>query len=249
MYRHLNIGPAVVETALILYLLGFYISGEVARRHAKRHGLDGNAVQNALIIGLLVGIIGARLAYIFQHWAIYREDLGGWISLTPQALAIPAGLLAGTAASLGYAYWRKLALRPFLESIAPGLGLFMVILGLALLARGGAFGQASDLPWAIDLWGETRHPTQLYASIGGALTLGAWWYWRLSLLGRGFAFIVAGNALTWLLVGLLLAEPELVLNTYRTLQVVAWAALVAATLGWAWWSQLPYQPGNLSQTE
>ena len=47
----------------------------------------------------------------------------------------------------------------------------------------------------------------------------------------GFWIIVVGNALTWLIVGMLLVDPTVVLS-YRLEQIIAWIALVAAAFRW-----------------
>ncbi len=38
----------------------------------------------------------------------------------------------------------------------------MISLGTAHLLSGDAFGATADLPWSIYLWGEYRHPSQVY---------------------------------------------------------------------------------------
>jgi phosphatidylglycerol:prolipoprotein diacylglycerol transferase len=47
----------------------------------------------------------------------------------------------------------------------------MLALGLAHLSSGDAFGAPADVPWALDLWGARRHPSQVYEILGASLIL------------------------------------------------------------------------------
>ncbi len=232
MYRTLHIGPAALQTAFVLYLLGFYLATEFATRNAKRHHTNGNTIQNAMLVGLVGGLVGARLVFAVLHWAAYQDDLSAWFSIRPQGLNVVGGVIVGSAVMLAFGRWRRVALRDFLEIITPGVGILMVVLPLAFLAEGSVFGKASELPWAIELWGLKRHPTQVYAAIGSAVTFGIWWRYRDRLDNHEFLVIVTGNALTWMLVGFLLAEPALALESYRLVQVMAWAVLVVVAFAW-----------------
>lgn len=228
MYRHIHIGPATLQTSMLLYLFGFYLATEVIRRHTKRRDPNDNLFQSALFFGFLAGLLGARIVYALRHWVAYHDDLGAWFSITPQGLDTIGGLLIGTAIAILYSWRRGIDIDTFAEAVAPGVGLFMIIMPLAFLAEGTVIGQTTELPWAIDLWGEKRHPTQLYAALGALSTLMVWWRFP------SYLTIVGGNALTWLLVGLLLAEPTLILDSYRLSQILAWIALVITTFVWSW---------------
>jgi len=62
-----------------------------------------------------------------------------------------------------------LPLWPALDALTPGLAAVMIAIGLAHIASGDAFGSPADLPWAIQLWGARRHPTQIYETLAAAL--------------------------------------------------------------------------------
>lgn len=235
MLRHIHIGPAVLQTALVLYLIGFSLALEAIRRSAPRHNLNSNRVQNITMLGFIMGLLAARITYALDHWAAYRDDWQAWVSFTPQGLNVIGGI-AGAALVMGLAVWRyQIPVRAFLDTLAPGMGIILVLIPLAFLAEGSIIGKPTSLPWAIDLWGQSRHPSQLYASLGGIVTLGAWWFYRPVMRGAGFLIICIGNAITWLVVGLLLAEPSLIFDQYRLVQIGAWLILITSVLLWNIW--------------
>ncbi|MCL4410283.1 MAG: prolipoprotein diacylglyceryl transferase, partial [Gammaproteobacteria bacterium] len=68
--------------------------------------------------------------------------------------------------------WRNKMLRTDLLDIAtPGAIVFVMGLTLGAFLNGDAYGIPAQLPWSIYLWGEWRHPVQLYELAGLALVL------------------------------------------------------------------------------
>lgn len=235
MLRHIHLGPAAMQTAIVLYLVGFILATEAIRRLAPKHGLDNNRMQNITMFGFIVGLLAARITYALAHWTAYHDDWQAWLSLNIQGLDTLGGVVGGIIA-ISFGVWRyHLPARPVLDTYAPGLGILLIVIPLAFLADGSVIGKPTDLPWAIDLWGQERHPTQLYASIGAALTLAVWWFYRPAISGMGFLIITIGNALTWLVVGLLLAEPVLIFDQYRQVQIAAWLILISSLWVWNIW--------------
>lgn len=235
MMRHFNLGPASFETALVLNLLAVFFLIEAARRQAVRRDVPQDTTQNALLAGFFSGILGSRIGYGLLHWQAYSDDWRGWVALGDQGLHLEIGLIVAAMVSTAYALWRKIPLRLWLDVVAPGVGVLMIVVSFAFLAEGSVIGQPSDIAWRIELWGESRHPTQLYAAIGAFLTMVYWWLSPKPFSGSGFVQIIGGNAIVWLLLGFLLAEPSLLLN-YRLVQVLAWGALIGVVLLWNVWS-------------
>ena len=70
------------------------------------------------------------------------------------ALAFITAILYGQRKHLPF--WRTL------DVLTPGFAALAISIEFANLASGDAFGKPTDLPWAIYLWGDYRHPTQIY---------------------------------------------------------------------------------------
>lgn len=58
-----------------------------------------------------------------------------------------------------------------LDIVTPGVVVFDMGLALGAYLNGDAFGIPAQLPWSVFLWGEWRHPVQLYELAGLALVL------------------------------------------------------------------------------
>ena len=159
----LKLGPFVVSSVLATLLAATWLGMEMAEREGKRHGFVRSEVSNTLSLALAVGIIGARLAHVARYWSSYQSDLTQVFALTPSALDPLAGVLFGLLAAYIYLQGRQIAIARFLDALASALALVTAVVSFGNLLSGDAFGApAGNLPWAIELWGERRHPSQVY---------------------------------------------------------------------------------------
>src|SRR5512143_2106809 len=162
MFPIIQLGPFAVPTRGLILLATLWVAVDVAGRASKRSGLRDDDVFNLVFTGLIFGLIGSRLGYVIQYWPVYRDDPGGILALNLNTLSPPAGLAAALLAGLWFAGRKKIANRRLLDVLTPGLLVFAAGLALADFASGDGYGAPSQLPWAINLWGEQRHPVQLY---------------------------------------------------------------------------------------
>lgn len=168
----LQIGPLAIQLPGLLLLAGVWLATTLAERSAPRHAVKPELLINLVFYSLLAGVAGARLGYAARYLSIYAADPLGLLSLNPSTLSVPDGILIGALAAWIYGQRRGLPLWPTLDALAPGLAGFGIALAAAHLASGDAFGAPTDLPWAIQLWGAARHPTQVYELLLALVALG-----------------------------------------------------------------------------
>ena len=99
---------------------------------------------------------------------------------------------------------------------------------LSHLAAGTAFGSPTILPWGIDLWNATRHPTQIYELLASLLTFSLLWFPKRDLRpGILFLSFTAWTAGWRLFLEAFRGDSILVFGEFRLAQVVAWMMLAA----------------------
>lgn len=241
MLRVLNVGPLAVPVPEMLILLGFWIGLELAERHAYRYRIDPARLYNLVFAGILAGLIGARLVYAARSSAAFLENPLNLLALSPQMLD-PLGGLAFAALGAGaYALRKKMPLWPTLDALTSLFSALFVTFGLANLASGAGFGAPADLPWAIDLWGERRHPTQVYETLTALLIAAAVWpVTRISRIsehpgvsgvnpsakpGMRFLVFAALTAAARLVLESYRGDSTLVIGLFRQAQLVAWVVM------------------------
>jgi len=191
MFPSISLGPYLLQTPGLALLLGVWIGLTLIEKESIRLKLDKEQVYNLVFWSLVAGIIGSRLAYAARFLNVYIDDPLSLVALNPSTLSPQAGLVIGVIAAVGFGWWKKLHLRPALDALAPGLAAFMIALGVAHLLSGDAFGAPTNLPWAVYLWDEMRHPTQVYEIILATAVFLAVWKRPFGRPGAGLNFLLA----------------------------------------------------------
>ncbi|HJW84919.1 MAG TPA: prolipoprotein diacylglyceryl transferase family protein [Anaerolineae bacterium] len=242
----IQVGPLVVPSRGLILLATFWVASWVAERAAKRLGLRGDDVYNLGFYGLVAGLLGARLGYVIQYWSVYQNDLGAIFALNLNTLSPAAGLLAALAVAYWYARRKRIVNRRLLDALTPGLVVFAAGLALADLASGDGYGAPAQLPWSINLWGELRHPTQIYHLLAASAIGVVVWRSSRPFDGAHFGLCVALYAASRLFLETFHGDSEIFAGV-RVVQVWSLIALVIALLllrRWAGDWARDVQPAN-----
>jgi phosphatidylglycerol:prolipoprotein diacylglycerol transferase len=228
----LQVGPLAIQLPGLILLAGVWFAILAAERTAAGRGVVPDRVTSLIMISLVAGIMGARLGYALRFLDLYLDRPLALLALNPNTLAGFEGLVVGVLAGLTYAQRRKLPLLTVLDVLAPGLALFMIALGLAHLASGDAFGAPTSLPWAIELWGAERHPSQLYETLLAGLI-----FWltlkleqRTAFDGFLFTSLVALQAAGRLFLEAFRGDSRIIAESLRVAQLASLGLLAASLL-------------------
>jgi len=233
MFPYLRIGPFLLQLPGLALLLGVWVGISLAEKQALARRLDASAVYNMIFAALVAGVVGARLGYAAQYASIYLDTPLQLFALNPQTLSLPSGLLFAAVAAALYGYRRKLPLLPTLDVLGIGGAALAVFIGVAHLLSGDAFGSPTDLPWAVYLWDEYRHPAQVYEIL---LALGV-----LALVlrqsprrrrGEVFLLTVAGSAAARLFLEAFRGDSPLTPGGFRIPQLLSLLILAAVWMVW-----------------
>lgn len=229
----LQIGPLALQLPGLLLILGVWLGSLMAERGAQQQQLSPSKISNMIFYALIGGLIGARLGYVLRFLELYLQSPLGILSLNPNTLAPVEGMATAIIVALIYAQRSKLPLWPTLDALTPGIALFMIFIGLAHLASGDAFGAESDLPWAIELWGAHRHPTQIYELLSAVLIMFLVLRLRRGTSFEGFLFLVYMGmaALQRFLIEALRGDSLIVLGNIRSAQLISLLILMVSLIG------------------
>lgn len=128
-------------------LIGFWI----AMAEAKRTGQNPEDYLDMGIVGVVLGIVGARLYYVVFSWEMYKDDPLQIFNLRAGGLAIYGGVIGAVIAVLACAKWKKLYAPQIFDTIA------MALINGQMLGRWGnffnreAFGEYTDSLFAMRL--------------------------------------------------------------------------------------------------
>lgn len=228
MYPTLEIGPLVIPTAGLVYILGLWLALSAVERAAALLKLHVPATYTVAVTGVAAGFVGARLVFVTLHWQAYTDNLLGIVWPLTSGFNLAAGLLVGVAAAFFYGRARDLPPAATLDALAPGLLVALIAVSLADFLAGPGYGQQADLPWSISLFGIRRHPVQLYEIAAGAAGLLAWWWALRHARFSGQPFLISATLYSAgrLLVDAYRANTPLTTGGYHLVQIISLAVLL-----------------------
>ncbi len=169
-------GPLRLHSYGVLLAIGCAAAIWRASINSGRAGLTSLQVQDAGILLVLCGLIGARLTYVALNHADFAADPLAIVALWDGGLTYHGGLAAGILA--GYLYTLRTKTRPglFADLAAPSLALGYAIARIGCFLNGCCYGHPSDMPWAMRFRTDggpditvPSHPVQLYSSAANLL--------------------------------------------------------------------------------
>lgn len=186
-----SMGPFAIHWYGIIIASGIIIAYILGRRFAIKEGIDDEHVAEALIVGVITGIVGARLYYVFSRWDIYSQAPGEIFKTWHGGMAIHGGVIGAMIGVFIYTRLRKKVSFTFFQ----GFDIAALMLPLAqAIGRWGnfcnheAYGTPTDLPWKMYVPPMYRmpgyqsfeffHPTFLYESLWnvGVFIFLVWFY-------------------------------------------------------------------------
>ncbi len=240
MFPILQVGPLAIQVPGLILLAGLWVGLNLSERFIQTRSerfVGPDDISKLTLIGLITAFLGARLGYVLRFPSAFSQNLPSLFSLNPGLLDLWAGILAGLTACVIYAHRKGLPLWPTLDALTPLFIVLNIALPLSNLASGAAYGLPSKLPWAIELFGTYRHPTQIYEALAAGLVLVYFWsrQSRVSKLGEGQFFLqfVALSAAASLFLYGFRAAGSLFYNGWRVSQIVAWLTLAVSL--WLLW--------------
>ena len=160
----INLGFYQLSTHGLIIAIGFLSAEILARRAAGKRGLSADLVDNAAIIAVLAGLVGARIVYI----AVLGRGMSFWqmLEIWNGGLSSHGGYVFGILAGLLYFKWKKVDIFKYADVVLPFMLIGWAIGRIGCFLNWDSYGKLTRVPWAIVVYGEPRHATQLYESFG-----------------------------------------------------------------------------------
>jgi phosphatidylglycerol---prolipoprotein diacylglyceryl transferase len=173
----------------VLIIGGAMLSAWLAAKRAKQRGYDPEDVWNLLLLGLVLGIAGARLYYVAFEWERYAgRALLEIINPQGGGLAIHGAIVGAVLAALIYTRWKKLPFIEWLDICLPTMLLAQAVGRWGNFFNQEAYGRPTTLPFGVEIDSNHRldpfrdmqqypptqlfHATFLYESIWNIAGLG-----------------------------------------------------------------------------
>jgi prolipoprotein diacylglyceryl transferase len=170
-----DIGPLRVTFYGIVIAVGVFLGWRLTVRRIQAKGEDPAVAERILIWMVVIGFLGARLAYVSTHLSNFEGEWWKVIAIWEGGLALFGGLTAGALTVIVLSRRWGMSLPTLLDSLAPSVPLAQAFGRWGNYFNQELFGTPTDLPWGLEIAPEHRpeayadattfHPTFLYESL------------------------------------------------------------------------------------
>ena len=166
-----KIGDYSVYWYGLIITFGMLLAVIYAWRSAPRYNVNASKLFNCVLVGLITGIIGARLYYCAFQWETYVQDPISILYIHEGGLAIYGGIIGALLGGLIVAKIQKMKFMPILDISMMGFLLGQGIGRWGNFMNQEAFGYETTLPWGMISEGTLTeyanpvHPCFLYESL------------------------------------------------------------------------------------
>lgn len=161
----ISIGPIAISTLGVFMVLGFILGSFLIWKRGKEEGYDESELVDGIFLLTIIGLIGARIWYVFWHFADFENNLFRAFSI----IRVPGfswfgAFLAGLFALAVFANKKKWDFFQAADLFVFGLTLGQIFGLIGSFFDGSFYGKPTNLPWGIRFPGldQPRHPTQFY---------------------------------------------------------------------------------------
>ena len=162
-----RIGSFEIYWYAVIILCGFMLAVFYAFRSGRRFGVNTEDMIDVVLVGLICGIIGARLYYVIFHIESFHS-LSDVINIRDGGLGIYGGVILAFVGGGLMCKRRNIHLFSMFDLVGMGFLIGQGIGRWGNFANQEAFGTETSLPWgmmSINTGNVTVHPCFLYESI------------------------------------------------------------------------------------
>ncbi|MFC2027869.1 prolipoprotein diacylglyceryl transferase [Chloroflexota bacterium] len=190
------------------------------------------------IVGVIGGVIGARLIHVFDEWGYFMDHPGEIIG--GEGMGIYGAILGGTLFGVITARVVKVPIGRMVDVAAYGLILAQAVGRIGCFLNGCCYGTTTDLPWGTtwthpDSYGPlvgAVHPTQIYELLFDLVLFAFLWIMRkrIGVPGAIYLIYISVYSVGRFLISFLRENEEAFLGLQQA-QVVSLVVLFIA-VGW-----------------
>ena len=140
----------------LMMVVGFLAGAYLTKWLARRVGLDGEAFINAALIGLVAGVVGARLSHVLENLGDFTrsdrtlgENLLAMVNVSSGGLTYYGGFLLAFPILVLYGIYKKVPIRVGMDIVAIGLMVGLAFGRIGCFLNGCCYGAECSLPWKV----------------------------------------------------------------------------------------------------
>ena len=151
LQNHITIFGFSIAFYGIIIGIGMLLGITLAARDAEKRGIGEDTIYDFALLGIVFGVIGARLYYVFFRWDNYRGNLLEILNLRAGGLAIYGGVIGGILSLMVYCRRKKQNFLNLADSLILGVLVGQILGRWGNFFNAEAFGRYTDGLFAMQL--------------------------------------------------------------------------------------------------
>lgn len=150
-----HIGWLPVRAYALCIITGILLAMWVGTRRYRARGGDPDVIWDAAIVAIPMGIIGGRIYHVLTDHDKYfgpGKDPLQALNITAGGLGIWGAVALGAASVWLLLRWKKIAVGPVADALAPGIVLAQAVGRLGNWFNQELYGAETTVPWALDIY-------------------------------------------------------------------------------------------------
>ena len=115
------IGSFTIRFYALCILFGMIIAVVLGVREAKKLNINTDDIFNGAVIGIVLGILGARIYYVIFEWNTYKKNFAEIFAIWNGGLAIHGGIIVAFVFAFFYCRKKKINVLAVLDMVVIGL--------------------------------------------------------------------------------------------------------------------------------
>lgn len=165
LQNHITIFGFSIAFYGIIIGIGMLLGITLAARDAERRGIGEDTIYDFALLGIVSGVIGARLYYVFFQWDNYRGNLLEILNLRAGGLAIYGGVIGGILSLMFYCKRKKQNFLNLADSLILGVLVGQILGRWGNFFNAEAFGRYTDSLFAMQLRRDIVNPIMINSAL------------------------------------------------------------------------------------
>lgn len=165
LQNHITIFGFSIAFYGIIIGIGMLLGITLAARDAEQRGIGEDTIYDFALLGIVFGVIGARLYYVFFQWDNYRGNLFEILNLRAGGLAIYGGVIGGILSLMFYCKRKKQNFLNLADSLILGVLVGQILGRWGNFFNAEAFGRYTDSLFAMQLRRDIVNPIMIDSAL------------------------------------------------------------------------------------
>lgn len=165
LQNHITIFGFSIAFYGIIIGIGMLLGITLAARDAEKRGIGEDTIYDFSLLGIVFGVIGARLYYVFFRWDNYRGNLLEILNLRAGGLAIYGGVIGGILSLMVYCRRKKQNFLNLADSLILGVLVGQILGRWGNFFNAEAFGRYTDSLFAMQLRRDIVNPIMINSAL------------------------------------------------------------------------------------